>query len=364
MTATTPVVIDARRDGQITALTHACGIPLLVRVLRGLSRTTTEQATVYARDREHAAAISRALADFPVKSSLAVSIEEAGDDQDLDATALLGWALYERDDLGRAGSEKLEPSLVVESKADIKAARRQLFAAIRKSISLDGVIAYYAQRPLSRLITKVLVGTRISANQATLLSLTVGLLAAFFAARGDRLGFVLAGAGYFASGIFDCVDGDLARLRIEMSRVGEWLDSMTDELNTLTLLIGTGIGLHRSGVDPMWLYICIGGAAIGALALSRQYLELHRLGGTVDTAQFPWFFRDEEDTTTTTASSPLGWVLLGFGYLIRRDANVTGISLLLILGLPKIAAGIISGALVAVAGLTLVHFTVLAFRKP
>ncbi len=358
---TSPQRVDARARGEANALTVVCGIPLLVRVLRGLSRTDVASAVVFTRDREHAAQISRALADYPVKDSLSVAIEVAEDDVDLGPTCLRGWAVYGRNDFVAADFATLgepEPQIVVETRSDAKKARRILFNSIRKTISLDGIIAYYAHRPLSRLITRVLVDTKISANGATLMSMAVGLLAAFFATRGDQLGFILAGAGYFASGIFDCVDGDLARIRLEMSRVGEWLDSMTDELNTLSLLVGVGIGISRGGGDSLWLAICVGGALIGGLALARQYLELHRRGVTVNTAEFPWFFRNQEDTTTTKADSPLGWVLIGIGYLIRRDANITGISILLIVGLPKVAAGITAGALVAVAALTVVHFAV------
>ncbi len=366
------VVIDTRggdkeEDGIVLGQdSHriVCGVPLFVRTLRALGRSGVEHASLLTTNREASAALSKTLARYPAGNiNVSIDITDNTDDTSMDTGQhrLLGWALYDRNDLARIGKsavskQPIEPLVTVESKTDQKAARTLLFAAIRKSISLDGVIAYYAQRPLSRLVTGALVNTRISANQATLISLAVGLMAAFFAAMGDRLGFALAGLGYFASGIFDCVDGDLARIRLESSRLGEWLDSMTDEANTLSLLTGIGIGLYRGGSDPIWLILCLTGVGLGGLALARQYLELYRLGGTVDTAQFPWFFRDQEDTTVTSASSPLGWVLLVIGYMIRRDFNVTGISLLLIFGLAQIAAGLMAGALIAVAGLTVVHF--------
>ncbi len=359
------VSIDTRpresATGSHTALdshTVVCGVPLFVRTVRALGRAGIDSVTLLAADREASTALSETLARYPAGQAIKVAIDIRDLEEAATDTALIGTAVYDRSKLSSAGTSVIEPLIDVRTASDRRRARRLLFAAIRKSIALDGVIAYYAHRPLSRLLSGLLVNTRVSANHATMLSLSMGLVAAFFAAQGDRLGFALAGAGYFASGILDCVDGDLARIRLESSKLGEWLDAMTDEANTLSLLTGIGIGLYRSGADPWWLAICLAGAGLGALSLGRMYLELHRLGGVIDTAQFPWFFRDQEDTTSTTATSPLGWVLLGVGYLIRRDINVTGISLLLAFGLAKVAGGIMAVALIGVAALTAVHFLI------
>ena len=169
---------------------------------------------------------------------------------------------------------------------------------------------------------------------------------------------VYSGALYFASGVIDCVDGELARLRLVSSKAGEWLDSMTDEITTLSLLAGMGVGLHRGGGSELWMWAGIGGAVIGALVLARLYLELHRLGATIDTAHFPWFFRDTEGGAEAAprAKGAFGHLVVGAGYLVRRDANVTGISILLACNLAEVALIITVGVVGIVAVLAAVHF--------
>lgn len=353
----TTAVIDATRAGEVPVSAVVVGVPLISRLLRGLARAGHRRAVVRYADREQRAAISRALADAPVPPGLSVELSadaECGD------AALLGHAIYPNAALADAGARPLEPMLVVESRGDARRARALLFDSIRKPMSMDGVVAYLIQRPLSRVITRLLLHTPVTANQATIGALLCGVIGAVIATRGDHRSFAIAGALYFASGVLDCVDGELARLRLVSSKVGEWLDSMTDEITTLTLLAGMGIGLHRAGGSELWMWAGIGGAAVGALALTRLYVELHRLGSTIDTAHFPWFFRDTEGeaASTTRANSGFGWIVIGASYLIRRDANVTGISVLLACNLAEVAVVLTVAVVAVVAVLTAVHFAI------
>lgn len=350
-------VVDATRAGDVPVDAVIVGVPLISRLLRGLARAGHRRVSVRLADRAQRAAISRALADYPVPGDLAVELSseiERGDRE------LLGHAIYRAADLAGAGERDLEPMLVVATRADARRARAVLFASIRKPMAMDGVFATLIQRPLSRVITRLLLRTPITANMATVGALLCGVIGAVIAAGGERADFAIAGALYFASGVLDCVDGELARLRVVSSRLGEWLDSMTDEITTLTLLAGIGVGLSRAGGSGWWMVAGIAGAIVGALSLARLYLELHRLGATIDTAHFPWFFRDTdgESAETTRANSAFGRVVIGAGYLVRRDANVIGISVLLIAGLAEVALIITCAVVAIVAVLTAVHFSV------
>ena len=355
--ASPPVVLDARRAGAVPVTAVVAGVPLIVRTLRGCARAGVGGVEIWTADKAGRAGIGRALADYPVPPALAVTIEIAGE-RPAPPGALDATAIYSTDALAGAGADPVAPALTVREPADVAVARRHLFAGIRKPMQMDGVIAYYLQRPMSRVVTRLLLDTPVTANQATLLALLCGVAAAVIAAGGARADFAVAGVLYFLSGVIDCVDGELARLRVESSRVGEWLDSMTDEITTLSLLIGIGVGLSRAGASPWWMWATIGAAGVATVALGRLYLELHRLGATIDTAHFPWFFRDTSggEVVDTRATSAFGWVMIGLGYLIRRDANVTGISLLLVLGLAKLAAALTIIAVSVVAVLTAVHF--------
>jgi phosphatidylglycerophosphate synthase len=102
-------------------------------------------------------------------------------------------------------------------------------------------------RPIGIRIARALRSTGISADQVTLWSLAIGLVAGHLFAYRDRwtnvIGFVL----FIVSDIFDSADGQLARLRGTSTRFGRALDGISDNLRFVNLyfhliyrLIATG----------------------------------------------------------------------------------------------------------------------------
>ena len=82
----------------------------------------------------------------------------------------------------------------------------------------------------NRWAIRVLYPLPVTANQITFLSLLMGLGAAGFYLHDSRLGLI-GGAVFLYGKIFlDNVDGNLARIRGEVSRVGRFFDSLTDFL--------------------------------------------------------------------------------------------------------------------------------------
>lgn len=342
------------------------GISLALRHARTAARLGWAGVCFVIPDEVERARVEALLAeDAPSSLELRIAAEEdapAG----VELVTLDASAIYLRDTLA-AGSMKAD--FRIAGATDLPGARRFLFAQIRKSIQLDGVIAYYVQRPLARVLTRLLLPTPVSPNQVTLFALLCGLVGATFAALGGAGHVMIAGILYSISGIIDCVDGELARVRLQSSKLGEWLDSMTDETVTFSLMIGLGIGMWRDGYDPLWLAITLGGMVIGALSLGRIYLDLYREKLPIDTAQFRWFF-DEESGEGATSDSPkdagpsiLAAFLNGFGYLIRRDANVTIITILLVLDHRRVAASIMGGAALALFSIVITHYIVMALRR-
>lgn len=275
----------------------------------------------------------------------------------LEASAIYTSASFE------ASAEAPAPCFRLNSRADMGPAQKFLYAQIRKSVVLDGVIAYYIMRPLARLFTQLLLNTRVSPNQATLGALACGIAAAFFAAKGGATNGIYAGALYWFGGVIDCIDGELARLRLQSSKLGEWLDSMVDEFSTFALLSGLGIGLAHDGYGDYWMAIGFGGSAIGIVTLTRLYYELYKKRLPIDTAYFPWFHMQGEDKAEEKPTSVLSLILIGFGYIIRRDANLTITAILLFLNLRHIATAGVSIGLLGIALLAITHYTIMATRK-
>jgi phosphatidylglycerophosphate synthase len=245
--------------------------------------------------------------------------------------------------------------MLLRERSQLPRAEERLLESTRKNVILDGIVAYYVMRPLSRLLTRPLLNTRVSQHVVTLCALAVGIAAGFCASRGQ---FIAAGIAYFMTGVLDCVDGDLARLRVNPSRFGSWLDSLTDEAVTLSLVVGIGLGL---GDKYRLLAFCVAGAHVFTATI--LYLDLARKRLPIDTALYPWFFLGDVDPER--AYPPRGFfgrIAFALGFLIRRDANVTIIAVLLALGRARIALAIVGAAVAAITLLLLVHIVVMLFR--
>lgn len=347
--------IDARGGGhgELAATAMVGGIPLVVRPLRQLARLGWTRARVVASD---PAAVKAALARHPVPDALSVEVVTGAPD-DQAALRLDARALYRREDLTGGAPE---PVLRVRTRADAAEAVRILERQIKKSVQLDGVVTYYAVRPLIRPLSRGLLDTRVSPNQVTIAALVCGLCAAACAFAGGRAPTIAAGVLYWFGFALDCVDGELARMRLSSSKLGEWLDAMADEISGYAMLAGLGVGLWRDGGAAAWLFIGVGGSAIGALTVARLYLDLHTRGLPIDTAQFPWFFNPPPGALATPSRA--GRLLNGLGYLVRRDANVTGVALLLLLDQRPIAISLFALGTAIAAIVTITHYAVMAAR--
>ncbi len=351
----------------VSLMTVVGGISLALRHVRTLQRLEWQGVHFIIPDEEERAKVQASL-ERDYQGNL--PLDFSASDKNLSYENII-WleasGIYIRDSLGaqvEAGQERIAPDFPISSPADLSSATDFLYSQIRKSIEMDGVIAYYIMRPLARLFTKVLLNTKVSPNQATLGALCCGISAAILAGLGGATYAIFAGLLYWFGGVIDCIDGELARLRLQSSKIGEWLDSMVDEFSTIALLTGLGIGLHRDGYGVHWQIAALIGAAIATLTLGRMYCYLHKNGLTIDTAHFPWFFANTEpDEASASSSSIIGTFLTFIGYFIRRDANLTIIAILLCANLRVIALCTMLGGFASITALLIVHYSILKFRS-
>lgn len=86
-----------------------------------------------------------------------------------------------------------------------------------------------------RLIVRGLALSRINPNVLTFLGLVINMIAAAFLAFGA---FRTAGAVIIFAGLFDMVDGRVARATNQVTRFGGFFDSVLDRYSDLALLVG------------------------------------------------------------------------------------------------------------------------------
>ena len=92
-------------------------------------------------------------------------------------------------------------------------------------------------------ISSLLVRTSITPNMLTLFGLVIGLFAAWQFSQGDYWGGFLGGLAFVGTAIWDCCDGDVARLKFMESDFGDTLDTTCDNLNNVFAFTGIMIGM-------------------------------------------------------------------------------------------------------------------------
>jgi phosphatidylglycerophosphate synthase len=130
----------------------------------------------------------------------------------------------------------------VDTAEDRRGAHRMLYRILIKP--QDNVITRYLFRPISSRLSRMLVHLPITATQV---SLVVAVLVAIgcWMTLDPRTEMMIGGALVilFAS-YLDCCDGEIARVKLQASTFGAWLDTIVDELSTIGYLLCLGWHCH------------------------------------------------------------------------------------------------------------------------
>jgi hypothetical protein len=116
----------------------------------------------------------------------------------------------------------------------------------------DGFYSVFFLRKFSKLLTWLAVRVNATPNQVTLISFAVGLYSAFCFTKGTFSQTLLGAFLLQLSIIVDCVDGELARYTRKFSKLGAWLDAVTDRVKEYMVFLGLAIGAEKSGQD-LWI---------------------------------------------------------------------------------------------------------------
>jgi phosphatidylglycerophosphate synthase len=237
---------------------------------------------------------------------------------------------------------------------DDDARRKAEWALIRRmNKSYEGPVDALINWRFSMRITRVLArrSLAVTPNHVTIAAIVVGLLASVLASRGQWITFAIAGVLLELNSILDSCDGELARLRYQFSKLGQWLDNLSDDIvdNLFIVAVGYGIG-------GVWQWLGLA-AASGRLFVSLvTYVSVYLRTGTGDIFSFRWWFETgNKSVDELYKPTSIGTWLRSFG---RRDTFVFVWMIACICGLPH---WVIGHALV-IAGtnftILLLHFTV------
>jgi phosphatidylglycerophosphate synthase len=241
----------------------------------------------------------------------------------------------------------LAAPLRVVDEASRRAAEDAIFRALLRGDL--GPVARWLNKPLSFRVTRhVLCRLPVTPNQVSVAAGLVGVLGCVLIARGGFVaGFLLA----HLQSVLDGCDGELARVRFQSSKLGEWLDTVIDDGLNVGLALATGAGLARVTGEGLWL--ALGAAAAGMLAFysAVAYRTLVAQGAGGDFLKIRWWWNKERDSKAVASAGVTPFTLL---YALGRRDLFVFVWLLLAL------AGLVPAILVWALALATVNFVVAA----
>ncbi len=205
----------------------------------------------------------------------------------------------------------------VEDKTKAKTANHALWQDCRKP--MDGMVSRHLNRYISIAISRMLAPLGIKPNHISIVTFSLGIAAGVICAMGGYLNFLIAGVLFQINSVVDGCDGELARVKYEFSVLGEWLDTLSDDLSDVFFWAGLGWGAYVTfpplfGLPAsMWLWL--GGISVlfklVSMALYYRWLIANKRG---DLLAFTWSF-DQDDPD----ASAIAKALKNLKYLTKKD---------------------------------------------
>jgi phosphatidylglycerophosphate synthase len=242
---------------------------------------------------------------------------------------------------------------------DDEAAKRAEWALIRRmNKSHEGPVDALINWRFSMRITRLLArrSMAVTPNHVTIVSILVGLAACFCAAHGSWAALAVGGFLLQVQSVLDSVDGELARLRFQYSKVGQWLDNLADDIVDNLFILACG--WHAGGV---WWWLAVAAACGRWFVALCVYVWVYSTTGTGDVFAFRWWFERAEASHAEIykPTSPATW-LRSLG---RRD---TYVFVWMLVGFAKFPQWIpVHGLVIAMINVTLLflHFVVFRGRR-
>ena len=123
--------------------------------------------------------------------------------------------------------------------------------------------------PINLLLVRIIGRTSITPNQVSIFSFFLIAIAACYLAQISHF-FQAIGALFLLLGyLFDCLDGDLARLKQLKSPFGAMLDPILDRCGEMLIIVAAAVNGWQQHSEPKWL---LGGMLL--ISLSQLYFYI------------------------------------------------------------------------------------------
>jgi phosphatidylglycerophosphate synthase len=159
--------------------------------------------------------------------------------------------------------------VAVTSEDSVRAAEK--FLVRRSGKVLDGIHTSFNRR-LCWPVVRWLSHTSVTPNAVTLGGVVVSILSFMALAQGSYWSSVVGALLFFIAGLFDEMDGMLARIRFADSAFGTWFEGIADGLSYLLLFGGITLGLYRrhGPAELVAGFVLLGGTVLSLMVLMLQ----------------------------------------------------------------------------------------------
>jgi hypothetical protein len=235
---TVPVILLATREEALGANMRVGGLRVIDRTLRQFARLRDVKVTIVS---DGSIRLPRRLpAHVEVRTTENAGALVAELKSQMEDPIVVGA------DVVRVQGNRLDRGTRVVDRASCRLAEDAVFDDLMRGDL--GLVARFINKKISfRLTRYLLVYLPFSPNMITLFAGVLGLWGALKIATGAYdnilLGFLLVQA----QSILDGCDGELARVRFQQTAIGEWLDTIVDDVLNLAIVLAVGVALWRRG---------------------------------------------------------------------------------------------------------------------
>ncbi|MEN3369363.1 MAG: hypothetical protein V7609_1506 [Verrucomicrobiota bacterium] len=203
--------------------------------------------------------------------------------------------------------------------------------------SQDGFVSRYLNRPISRVVTRLLLRFPTTPNAWTLFILPIPIAASLILLNGTYWSFLWGLVLFQVFSVLDGCDGEIARAKFLESESGRRLDYLCDVFGNVLLAVSLGFGLSRQANLTGWFYLgegLIAGALIGAneFLLARSKADEHT-AGSLGGALYPRHRELVERSGMLLFGKKFAFWLI---QLTKRDVAVLFFVFLAAVGLPAL----------------------------
>ncbi len=138
----------------------------------------------------------------------------------------------------------------IHSNVELKTVKQRMIRNLVKPS--DGVISRNVNRKISTAISRWLAYLPITPNQITIFTGIIAFIPCYFMYQGGYINWLIGAAIYQLASTLDGVDGEIARLKMQSSKFGQWLDTLLDFVSMIAVLFCLVLGVHRAG-EPEYI---------------------------------------------------------------------------------------------------------------